>query len=91
MIPTLENPIGYLIIAGLLIFVSFVLYITRNKRNLITTPTADTNETKIITTDDLKSKKFGIRKVLRNHFSNGSCLIIMNDGRLIRRKAKYCC
>ena len=37
-----------------------------------------------------KLKRFGIKKVIRNYFANGSCIAVMNDGRLIRTKAKYC-
>lgn len=30
------------------------------------------------------------KKIIPNFFSNGSCLVIDNDGRQIRKKRKYC-
>ncbi len=98
-----NTPLTFAIIIFVLlaIRVLLTLKVSRKKETMenpnISDPDTDYNKISIpneaapsIPSDTGKLKRLGIKKVLRNYFSNGSCLAVMNDGRLVRIKSKYC-
>lgn len=97
---SLQNPITYIIVV-LLIGVAYALYRIATKKNeeektelAVPIPL----QTPIVLEKPIalqKPKKYYTRGVNCNNiifdfFNNGSCLVVMNDGRLIRTKTKYC-
>lgn len=103
---SLQNPLGYVIIVLLICVAYVLYRIATKKEQKqipnnfdMSDPDIDYDTTNVpntnvvapsIPSDTGKLKRFGIKKIIKKYFPNGSSLAVMNDGRLIRTKAKYC-